>query len=449
MKPQNKKTTVGTFRSKMLSGVNYVASGLNYDFCPSFNRYLYWLKQPIGWLVCAIFASFLVGMFIGPQGFVLMWSFLALLVLGAVWPLLSLKAISCRLSFSKQRSAEGEDTVAVLEITNHWPVPFFGLMIVGDFLQDQVVEGDDVAIGLQRIPGASISTFKWTVKPENRGVLPRENPKIKNGFPFGIYNAVTDVEIKGRTLVWPKSIELKGMPEVSGTQFNISGILSDRAGLDGDVIGVRNYRQGDSMRHIHWGKTAQLNRLIVQERQSFAARPFEVYLDLTPEAHLGKGSQSSYEWAIRIAGSVCRQLHDCQSHVGLICIGLPAEQLCKVSNTNGLSQLMDFLAKLPSFEELLTLERKESRPCLKFDGNRKTFVISTTKSYDFPGSTQVQQIVIDPSRFDASDVLFEPQPSVVAPKKSSASKRKILVTNPVTVESELNVGWGNGVGCGV
>jgi hypothetical protein len=110
---------------------------------------------------------------------------------------------------------------------------------------------------------------------------------------------------------------------------------------------------------------------------------------------------------------------------------------------------MDFLAKLPSFEELLTLERKESRPCLKFDGNRKTFVISTTKSYDFPESTQVQKIVIDPSRFDASDVLFEPQPSVVAPKKSSASKRKILVTNPVTVESELNVGWGNGVGCGV
>ncbi|MGB1929407.1 MAG: DUF58 domain-containing protein [Mariniblastus sp.] len=449
MNPQNKNTPDKSLKSKVLLGVNYLASGLNYDFCPSFNRYLYWLKQPIGWLVCAIFSSFLVGMFIGPQGFVLMWSFLALLVLGAVWPLLSLKAISCRLSFSKQRSAEGEDTVAILEVTNHWPVPFFGLMIVGDFLQDQVNEGDDVAIGLQRIPGASVSTFKWIIKPENRGVLPRENPKIKNGFPFGIYNAVTDVEIKGRTLVWPKSIELKGMPEVSGTQFNISGVLSDRAGLDGDVIGVRNYRQGDSMRHIHWGKTAQLNRLIVQERQSFAARPFEVYLDLTPEAHLGKGSQSSYEWAIRIAGSVCRQLHDCHSHVSLICIGLPTELLCKVSNTNGLSQLMDFLAKLPSFEELLMFERKESRRGVKFDGNRKTFVISTTRSHDLLGSTQVQQIVIDPSRFEASDILFEPKPIAVASRKNQASKRKILVTNPVTVETDLNVGWGNGVGCGL
>ncbi len=449
MKPQKKQTAVKKFSSKLLLGINCLAAALNYDFCPSFNRYLYWLKQPIGWLVCAILSSCLVGLFIGPQGFVLMWSFLALLVLGAVWPLLSVKAISCRLSFSKQRSAEGEETVAILEITNHWPVPFFGLMIVGDFLQDQVFEGDDVAIGLQRIPGASVSTFKWTVKPENRGILPRENPKIKNGFPFGIYNAFTDVEIKGRTLVWPKSIELKGMPEVSGTQFNISGILSDRAGLDGDVIGVRNYRQGDSMRHIHWGKTAQLNRLIVQERQSFAARPFDVYLDLTPEAHMGKGSQSSYEWAIRIAGSVCRQLHDCQSHVGLICVGLPSEHLYKVSNTNGLSQLMDFLAKLPSFDELLMLDRKKSGQCLKFDSNRKTFVISTTKSHDIQESLQVQQILIDPFHFEASDALFEPQPSVVTPRKDQAFKRKILVTNPASVESELNVGWGNGVGCGV
>ncbi len=449
MKPQNKHTTGRSFNSKLFGIVNSLASGLNYDFCPSFNRYLYWLKQPIGWIVCAVFASFLVGMFVGPQGFVLMWSFLGLLILGAVWPLLSLKAISCRLSFSKQRSAEGEDTVAVLEITNHWPVPFFGLMIVGDFLQDQVFEGDDVAIGLQRIPGASVSTFKWNVKPENRGVLPRENPKIKNGFPFGIYNAITDVEIKGRTLVWPKSIDLKGMPEVSGTQFNISGILSDRAGLDGDVIGVRNYRQGDSMRHIHWGKTAQLNRLIVQERQSFAARPFDVYLDLTPEAHMGRGSQSSYEWAIRIAGSVCRQLHDCQSHVGLICVGLPSEHLCSISNTNGISQLMDFLAKLPTFDELLMFERKESGKCLKFDRNRKTFVISTTKSDTIEQSNQVQQIVIDPNRFEESDALFELPTSEVPSKKDQASKRKILVTNPVSVESELSIGWGNGVGCGV
>ena len=449
MKHRNKQASAKTSRSKILGIINTLVSGMNYDFCPSFNRYVYWLKQPIGWLVCAIISSFLVGMFVGPQGFVLMWSFLALLVLGAVWPLLSVKAITCQLSFSKQRSAEGEDTVAVLEITNHWPLPFFGLMIVGDFLQDQVFEGDDVAIGLQRIPGASISTFKWSINPENRGILPRENPKIQNGFPFGIYNAVTDVEIKGRTLVWPKSIDLRGMPEVSGTQFNISGILSDRAGLDGDVIGVRNYRQGDSMRHIHWGKTAQLNRLIVQERQSFAARPFDVYLDLTPESHMGNGSQSSYEWAIRIAGSVCRQLHDCQSHVGLICIGLPSEQICKVSNTNGLSQLMDFLAKLPSFDELLISDKQESSQCLKLDNNKKTFVISTTKSSEMQESTQVHQIVIDPIRFEASYALFESQPIDASLEKVQSSKRKILITNPTSVESELSAGWEKGVGCGV
>ena len=102
MKHRNKQASAKTSGSKILGIINTLVSGMNYDFCPSFNRYVYWLKQPIGWLVCAIISSFLVGMFIGPQGFVLMWAFLALLVLGAVWPLLSVKAITCQLSFSKQ-----------------------------------------------------------------------------------------------------------------------------------------------------------------------------------------------------------------------------------------------------------------------------------------------------------------------------------------------------------
>jgi hypothetical protein len=56
-------------------------SGLNHDFCPGLNRYVYVLKKPLGWTICGAAFSALVGFFIGPQGFVLMWSFLALLVM--------------------------------------------------------------------------------------------------------------------------------------------------------------------------------------------------------------------------------------------------------------------------------------------------------------------------------------------------------------------------------
>jgi hypothetical protein len=42
---------------------------LNYDFCPWANKYVYWLKKPIGWLTGGILAGILLGAFVAPQAF--------------------------------------------------------------------------------------------------------------------------------------------------------------------------------------------------------------------------------------------------------------------------------------------------------------------------------------------------------------------------------------------
>ena len=76
-----------------------IAAALNHDFCPSANSYVYWLKQPVGWVACGTFASILVGLFIGPQGYALTGAFLTLLVLGVSWPWLCMRGLSCEVSF--------------------------------------------------------------------------------------------------------------------------------------------------------------------------------------------------------------------------------------------------------------------------------------------------------------------------------------------------------------
>ena len=97
--------------------------GLNYDFCPWANRYVYWLKDPIGWVVCGALFSALVGFFLGPQGFVLMWSFIALLVVGAVWPWLCMKRLECRLLFDRSRVQENvwQPRQSRSPISGHFP----------------------------------------------------------------------------------------------------------------------------------------------------------------------------------------------------------------------------------------------------------------------------------------------------------------------------------------
>jgi len=79
----------------------------NHDFCPSINRLVYWIKEPIGWVVTAILFSLLVGLKIGPQGYILAAGFTAFLVFGLVWPWLSLRGIRCSLVLPQGRVIEG------------------------------------------------------------------------------------------------------------------------------------------------------------------------------------------------------------------------------------------------------------------------------------------------------------------------------------------------------
>ena len=210
--------------------IRWVGLGLNHDFCPSFNKYVYWLKRPIGWVISAILFSAMVGLLIGQQGFVLMWSLIAFLVVGAIWPWLGMKGIGCRLEFDVQNSAEQQPTSARLIVTNRWPIPVFGLTVEGQFLQDIFNDDDKVAIGLKRIPALSESEFKWEFKPERRGVLPQEPPVVATGFPFGLYQSQKTISLQRQIVVWPKCETLMSVHELDGVNFNIEGGLSDRPG---------------------------------------------------------------------------------------------------------------------------------------------------------------------------------------------------------------------------
>ena len=349
---------------------------LNHDFCPNANSYLYWLKQPIGWVVCGTAASLLVGLFIGPQGYVLTGAFLTLLVLGVCWPWLCTKGIRCELRFDESRTTEGESTIVSLDIINRLPIPAFGLMIQGHFLQELNHEDDVIAVSLKRVAGCSISNFQWQLSPQHRGEIPTEPPMLVTGFPFGIYQISKPIEVTGNTIVWPKCEDLETSFETVGTQFSIDAASSRQAGNEGETIGVRNYRYGDSVRNIHWSHTARHNRLIIRERQSSTQTPIRVVLDLRHDQHSGSGSQSTYEASIRMAASVCRELHRHQSQIELVCVGLKNDIVARSDNHRGMKPVMDFLALLPQLRQR-TAFAKEAIDVCTGSGRVFTFLIHT------------------------------------------------------------------------
>lgn len=430
-------------RSLENSFTETIGRRLNHDFCPSLNRYVDWLKQPLGWIVCSVLFSGLVGVLISSHAFAFMWSLIAFLIVGIAWPWLSMKGVSCNLKFAQSRSREGSKTVATLLVTNRFPVPVFGLMVTGEFLQEITVDDDRIAIGLQRIPALSTSKFRWEFEPQRRGVLPVSQPVLKNGFPFGLYHCQKSFDVDGKTIVWPQETDLSGFPEVQGANFDIDGLMSDRSGNDGDVIGARNFRNGDSLRHINWAKTSTQGQLITQERQTCAQQPIRVLIDLSVDSHCGSNGQSSYEWAIRIAASICQQLHRHRSQVTLICLGLPHART-GANNKKGMRPLLDFLAMLPDFSDADPSPKASASSEFgkRIRSNElKTICIKTSASDLDLTLKDSHTIQIDLEQFEIAEGGRKTQIAEGKPSRSCASRRHLVITAPQKASEELQSGW--------
>ena len=280
---------------------------LNTDFCPWANQYVYWLKKPLGILVVAAMASLLCGLFVAPQGLVIAATIAATIVLGMVWPWVGLRGISCELRFSQRRGVEGQASPVEVIIRNRWPFPVWGLAIEEGFFLTQADE-DGTAIALSGIRGWSKTKFCWDFQPDCRGIYPTKTAKIATEFPFGVWKARRDIDTAGKLTVWPRTVALEPAVLADGPNRSLLRPSDKRSGNEGDRIGVRAYREGDSLRFVHWAQTAKCGRLIVSERQGPAQASAVIAIDSDPNIAHGTGSQSSFETSIRIAASLCEQL---------------------------------------------------------------------------------------------------------------------------------------------
>lgn len=74
------------------------------------------------------------------------------------------------------------------------------------------------------------------------------------------------------------------------------------------IMGVRDYRCGDSPRRIHWTATASSGQLLVKQYEPSIARETLVYLDLSGEHYEGRRRYTATELAIVVAASIAHHV---------------------------------------------------------------------------------------------------------------------------------------------
>ena len=331
-------------RGQSASILARLESFLSYDFCPWANRWVCWIKNPLCCLVAAALISVLCGVFTNPQVFLLTGVIALVLTLGTVWPKVCIRGIRCRIEFDRRRIREQESVPVKLTISNRWPWPVWGLNLTDGFEISNEEAEQDAAVAVARVGGWSETQFVWEFRPTSRGVYPTQAPRIGTGFPFGILHAGRNVECDGSLIVWPRTVALNAMPDAADSRHCHEQLAERRAGEFGDMLGTRLFRDGDSLRRVHWAQTARQREVIVVERQATAATAVRVVLRIDHDA-----DRETADRSIRIAASICESLY--RQHAYVECLIDETLYVCHGSETE-FRRLMDAFARLRVGEDI-------------------------------------------------------------------------------------------------
>ena len=308
------------------------------------------IKTPLGALVAAFIVVLMLGVAVGPS---MLWAAGTIFFIGAVgtlWPALTIRGLRGELEFERRRVTEQEPVQTKLTLENRWPWPTWGIMCRRD-----LSEPKPAACG--GLPAASKTTFTSLFTPMLRGVYPMQECLISTGFPFGIYSRSRPTQIRNTLIVWPRTVPLKSLLDSAETIPSEDRFTDARCGESGDVLGTRPFRNGDSLRRIHWPQTARTGTLVVCERQASATSAIRVVFDTDAAIHETINGENSLEWAIRIVASIAVAYQSKQASVEC-CF---RDQCIKLGQgTNGIVRFLDQLSHFQSFKSGTALDSSHS-----------------------------------------------------------------------------------------
>jgi len=112
--------------------------------------------------------------------------------------------------------------------------------------------------------GTGQTVVHLDLPPASRGRHPLPALQVSTRFPLGLFRAWTIVHADSDCLIWPKPAANAPAPRAGGDAHTLGGEAGQ--GRD-DFAGLRDYRRGDSLHHVHWKAAARQPGLLVKEFQ--------------------------------------------------------------------------------------------------------------------------------------------------------------------------------------
>ncbi len=204
-------------------------------------------------------------------------------------------------TLSPARVVAGGEARVLLRLENLARLPT-GTLLMEDSLPYAL--GGRPRFVLRQLESGGVREATYTVRTEVRGRFAIGPLTVRLTDPFGcaeLGRAFSSAEVLLVTpVVWPLPPVRLGGEWLGGGEGRSSQVS---ASGEPDVS-IREYREGDDLRRIHWRTSARTGELMVRRDEQPRQRRATLLLDTRRDAHRGEGPTASFEWAVSAAASI-------------------------------------------------------------------------------------------------------------------------------------------------
>jgi uncharacterized protein (DUF58 family) len=199
-----------------------------------------------------------------------------------------------------------------------------------------------------KLSGSKTREYIFKLACYKRGEYTVGPLEIKSAYPLGIAKAENSQQGNMSTLlVYPEVFDIAKLPLVSKGSMLTSGIEAfAKTGGSEDFFGTREYRQGDSLRFIHWPSSAKHNQLIVKEFEIRASTEVTIIIDLHRGSDIGVGKETTLEYAVKIAASIAKYVVERGHSLQFVGYGKYSHIISYSRGFNQLARVMETLARV-------------------------------------------------------------------------------------------------------
>jgi uncharacterized protein (DUF58 family) len=152
-----------------------------------------------------------------------------------------------------------------------------------------------------KIPAGKVQRTSYRHTFSRRGVHTFDGFRVGSKFPFALFRKARDVAAEDEVLVFPAIFHV---PPPSPRARRQGDTQAMRMGRRGEFFGLREYRDGDDRRDIHWRSTARTGRMLVREYEEEAQRRATIVCDNALPRVPTEEQEHALEQAISLAASL-------------------------------------------------------------------------------------------------------------------------------------------------